>query len=168
MAERILQALDWGDFASRSSHGAASELIACAALMEAGYDVFRAQAAHCPFDLVIHRDGQLLRVEVKSLSARADYAPCFTWPRTTAWDLLVVVGPDRVFCFDPDTSQIEARDTVRAHYGFGPPMPTERKLSPDQVEDCRRRREAGESWKALGRRYRVSDACIKMSVERVA
>src|SRR5580704_10998450 len=50
--------------------GAASELIASAALMRMGYYVFRSMTPTCPCDLVVMtRHGDLSKVEVKSRDA---------------------------------------------------------------------------------------------------
>lgn len=121
MAEVVLEDAPVSEL-SRSDKGAASELLACAALMRAGYFVYRAESPSAPFDLVAYRDGRCLRVEVKGIApqARESHAPAFTWPRNTSWDLLAVVGADRVFFFDSDTTADEARDTIRAHYGHEP------------------------------------------------
>jgi hypothetical protein len=109
---------------ARAARGAASELRACAALMDAGFYVFRCEAPNAPFDLVAYRGGKCLRVEVKSITIKtgpeASYAPAIGWPRNDEWDLAVLVAPDRVFCFDAETSWPEARDVIRAHYGFRP------------------------------------------------
>jgi len=46
--------------------GAASELVACAYLMRAGYEVFRAVSPSTSCDLIACRDGVTKRVEVRS------------------------------------------------------------------------------------------------------
>lgn len=121
MAEVVLEDVPAADL-NRSDKGAASELLACTALMRAGYFVYRAESPSAPFDLVAYRDGQCFRVEVKSIvpQARESYAPTFGWPTNTLWDLLAVVGIDRVFFFDSNTTIDEARDVVRSHYGHEP------------------------------------------------
>lgn len=113
----------WG----RTHHGAASELQACAALLKAGYHVFRSETPSAPFDLVAYKNGKLVGVEVKSLTMKSGenadgvkYAPVFSWPSNGQWDLLIVVAPERVFCFDSKTTQPEARDALRRHYGYVP------------------------------------------------
>ena len=106
--------------------GAVSELRACAYLMTLGYYVYRCESPAAPFDLVAYRDGVCLRVEVKSLSKSKDHlAPGFCAPRNLEWDLLLVVGPDKVFTFERSTSIEEARRQVRVHYGFPPSARTE-------------------------------------------
>lgn len=111
------------------ARGAISELRACADLMAAGYYVYRCESSAAPFDLVAYKDGQILRVEVKSVSWNLDRRdeervvalhPNFTWPKNTEWDLLAVVGDDQVFYFDSSTTREEARNHVREHYGFAP------------------------------------------------
>lgn len=115
-------ACDWAaDPTRRAVRGAASELLACAALMKAGYHVYRSESPTAPFDLVAYRDGRCLRVEVKSVTEKAvSCAPVFGWPRNKEWDLLVAVGLDRVFCFDSDTTWEDARNAIRESYGHQP------------------------------------------------
>lgn len=48
--------------------GAISELIVAADLLRRGYEVFRALSPSCSCDLAVLRNGQLLRVEVRSAS----------------------------------------------------------------------------------------------------
>lgn len=106
----------------RSHRGAASELLVCAALIGAGYHVYRAESPHAPFDLVAYQDGVCQRVEVRSITVHPDerHAPTFPWPKHSDWDLLAVAGIDRIFFFDAATAVDEARDIVRVHYGFEP------------------------------------------------
>jgi PD-(D/E)XK endonuclease len=87
--------------ASHSSRGAASELRACASLLEAGYHVFRSLSPACPFDLVAQKDGKFLRVEVKSLGFNPHGFATFAAPRNREWDLLMVVGEAEIFQFTP-------------------------------------------------------------------
>jgi hypothetical protein len=108
---------EWAAAASRKAErGAASELLACAALMKAGYYVYRCESPTAPFDLVAYRDGRCLRVEVKSATITNESrqrAPVFGWPRNDEWDLVIIVGSDRMFCFDSDTAWTDARDIMR-------------------------------------------------------
>lgn len=109
----------------RGVTGAASELVVCAELMRLGYHVFRCESPTAPFDLVAYRDGQCLRVEVKSLSFQQNSAPVVSVPTNDEWDLVAYVGRDAdVFVFQPQPSADALRrlvhDRVRAHYGFAP------------------------------------------------
>lgn len=98
--------------------GAVNELRACAHLMHQGFDVFRCVAPHAPFDLVAHRDGQLYRVEVKTLTVVDEHwTPSFNWPVNDQWDLLIVCNAERVFQFAAGTTKLDARDEVRRAVG---------------------------------------------------
>ena len=55
---------------SPQRQGDAAEAAVTAHFLTEGYDVFSPFGGHGPFDLVVHRDGQLLRVEVKSTTVR--------------------------------------------------------------------------------------------------
>jgi len=107
-------------WASSGPVGAASELRACAHLIDAGYYVYRCESPSAPFDLVAYRHGACLRVEVKTLSMKdhQDHAPSFGWPRNDEWDLLIIVGRADVFQFTPDTPKWQARDAIRVHLGY--------------------------------------------------
>jgi Holliday junction resolvase-like predicted endonuclease len=51
----------------QSKHrGAHSELVACAWLLERGYEVYRNISPHGLGDLVVVKDGQMLRIDVKT------------------------------------------------------------------------------------------------------
>lgn len=50
--------------------GAIAEARIIAHFISEGYDVFAQFDGHAPFDLVIHKDGKLLRVEARYTSAR--------------------------------------------------------------------------------------------------
>lgn len=130
MAEVVLSHVPPSEL-NRSDKGAVSELVVCTELARAGYHVYRAESPSAPFDLVAYRDGQCLRVEVKGIGqqAKEKFAPSFSWPRNSLWDLLAVVGQDRVFFFDSATTVDEARDVLRAHYGHEP-LSTVRSLQP--------------------------------------
>lgn len=110
---------------ARSAKGAASELVACAELMRAGYYVYRCESPNAPFDVVAYRDGQCHRVEVKSVTftevSHWRIAPSFSRPKNDEWDLLVVVGNDaEVFIFAAGTAYEAAKEIIREHYGFAP------------------------------------------------
>jgi hypothetical protein len=108
---------------SSATTGAASELIACAELMRLGYCVYRCESPHAPFDLVAYRDGRCLRVEVKTLAV-SEYAPSFTAPTNSEWDLLALVSrAGEVFLFEPSLNVGEIRAAIRTHFGL--PAPAE-------------------------------------------
>lgn len=54
-----------------STIGAAAELLVAADLLSRGIEVFRALNMHCSCDLVAHRNGRLVKVEVKT--GKIDY-----------------------------------------------------------------------------------------------
>lgn len=129
MGEIEVTQLSIGDKSRRCAIGAINELRASSHLMAAGYYVYRCLAPHAPFDLVAYRDGRCLRVEVKSISYPNGFfqrdlddviykqAPTFGWPTNDQWDVLVIVGEDRCFCFDSDTPREDVKATIRKHYG---------------------------------------------------
>lgn len=149
--------------------GAASELRACAVLLDSGYSVFRSESPNAPFDLVAYQDGQLLRVEVKTLSpaTSTSYAPVFTWPTNEEWDLLIIVGPDQIFQFRSPIDRETARDTIRMAYDLAP-LGARRHAPPgaltaDLITELRRRYKSGETRSALMAEFRLS----KRTVEEV-
>jgi PD-(D/E)XK endonuclease len=106
-----------------STKGAASELIACVHLMRQGWHVFRCESPSCPFDLAAYRNGEFVRVEVKSITwtNRARYAPAIPWPVNDEWDLLIAVDPDTCRCYEITSHDPkEGRQVIRTAYGFGP------------------------------------------------
>lgn len=114
----------------RAAAGAASEMVACSELMRLGFYVYRCESPHAPFDLVAYRNGQCLRVEVKTITFPEREAPNFKPPVNDEWDLLVVVGrKSDVFIFESGTSATDARDAIRGHYGFP-------RLSPPKQISC--------------------------------
>lgn len=62
---------------SPSTKGAINELIACTWLLQQGYMVFRNVAADGPVDLIIEKDKQLTRIDVKSIMFRYKGKPLF-------------------------------------------------------------------------------------------
>ena len=52
--------------------GASAELRVCADLLLRGYEVFRSISPHCSCDLMIQKDGNIYRVEVKTASLLDD------------------------------------------------------------------------------------------------
>jgi hypothetical protein len=103
---------------ARKRMGAWSELSASAHLLARGFDVYRSVSPAAAFDLVAHRDGQLLRVEVKTVSRPRgiSWCPAFGWPVNDEWDLVLIVAPDVVFEFHKSATREDARDAIRAHY----------------------------------------------------
>lgn len=73
--------------------GAQSELAAAAHLMGLDYKVFRAMSPSSPFDLVAYKDGQCLRVEVKTakINRPLGVRPAWSIPVHDEWDLLAIV-----------------------------------------------------------------------------
>lgn len=121
----------------RSRVGSVSELRASVHLMQQGFDVFRCVAPHAPFDLVAHRDGQLYRVEVKTLGrpARDTHVPLTSWPTNDDWDLLVLCGEKMIFQFAYGVTRDDVREEVRAALGIvaAEPVPSRRKTLDDRV-----------------------------------
>lgn len=105
---------------SSGTTGAASELIVCAELMRLGFHVFRCESPHAPFDLIAYRDGQFLRVEVKTVSLQKT-GPTFGLPKNDEWDLLAIVSKlGEVFLFESGATYRVIHDTIRPHLGFAP------------------------------------------------
>jgi hypothetical protein len=57
---------------SASTIGAISELAVCADLLSKGYDVFRSVSPGAQCDLIAQKDGNLIRVEVKTNARKPD------------------------------------------------------------------------------------------------
>ena len=57
---------------SASTVGAISELAVCSDLLSKGYDVFRSVSPAAPCDLIAHKEGKLIRVEVKTNARKPD------------------------------------------------------------------------------------------------
>lgn len=121
----MAQPITWTDrnapqWASNGSRGAASELRACAHLLAQGWDVYRSESPAAPFDLVAHRAGVMLRIEVKSTTWTRG-SVTFCWPKNEDWDLLIVVDDSGV-CSEIRTHDRDAaRDQVCAHHGLPSP-----------------------------------------------
>lgn len=111
---------------SSGNVGAASELMACAHLLTEGYHVFRSESPNCPFDLVAYRNGEMLRIEVKTLNRTGPAALSYPRPGNNEWDRLVLVDYEsqRVFVIDPDqvTTHHEIYDILRDAYGMPPAL----------------------------------------------
>lgn len=90
--------------------GAASELLVCADLIFRSVHVFRSVSPASPCDLVIQRDGKLLRVEVtkgKRLSSgKLGWAP----HEASKYDVLALVFDDRSIVYIPDIFAVIAEE----------------------------------------------------------
>lgn len=92
---------------SKSTFGAASELLAATDLIQNGFDVFRNLSPNGPCDLIAMKDGVLLRIEVKSAPHTKEY-----W-----YDVLAVVSQkDGTVKYSPDITDWATYDFVRAQY----------------------------------------------------
>lgn len=105
------------EFTSKVARGAASEMLACAYLLERGYHVFRAISATCPVDLIAYRDGEApIRVEVKTGNrAGGDVGNMnFSSPRNSEWDLLIVVTNGHVALLRNEGTMEDVREAYHA------------------------------------------------------
>ena len=90
--------------------GALSELLVAADMMRQGYDVFRAESPHAPFDLVAYRDSAFTRVEVRTVNVRADGSPSPSVKPTDICDLYAFVSHDgRIWYVLPEDARKDAR-----------------------------------------------------------
>ena len=64
--KRIGLKTEWKERAPTGTVGAAHELLVCVDLMRKGYEVFRAESPSTSCDIVILRNGSLLRVEART------------------------------------------------------------------------------------------------------
>jgi hypothetical protein len=88
-----------------SQIGAAAELVVCADLFRRGYHVFRALAPNCPCDLIAMKDGEILRVEVKSAGFVGTTGRCsiaVPVPSYGKFDLLAVVAQGQHVFYVPE------------------------------------------------------------------
>jgi hypothetical protein len=77
--------------------GAAGELTAAANLIQRGYLVYQSAARTGPFDLIAYRNGEFLRIEVRSI--RVEQQKCdVRWEEV---DLLARVMPDGLVLWSP-------------------------------------------------------------------
>lgn len=98
--------------------GAIAELVACNALLARGFHVFRALSNSAPYDLVADINGELFRVEVKSVRAKASGELTYSAKNALdprKYDILaqVVAGSDAVI-FTPELDEINAVARVRS------------------------------------------------------
>lgn len=83
--------------------GGASELTAAADLLRRGIPVYRAVTFVSSADLVIDRDGRLLRIEVRSAKRNQDGSLRYPMPANRArYDVLALIEPDGKVTYKPD------------------------------------------------------------------
>lgn len=83
--------------------GGASELTAAADLLRRGIPVYRAVTFASAADLVIDKDGALLRIEVRSAKRSQNGALRYPMPADRArYDILALVEPDGKVTYKPD------------------------------------------------------------------
>ena len=75
--------------------GAASELAVCADLLEQGHEVFRAVSSHASCDLIAIMDGELKRIEVRTVAERKDGSLSVSTKDTDECDLYAFVSAKR-------------------------------------------------------------------------
>jgi hypothetical protein len=85
-----------------SGSGAARELLVCADLIIRGIVAFRALSPDSPCDLVILKDGKLLRVEVTSAKRKNDGAYTYSPHDPDRYDILALVFGDKTILYVPD------------------------------------------------------------------
>lgn len=89
------------DYRSPSDKGAAAELAVTLEYLANGYSIYRSVSSVGPFDLLAYKDGEVLRIEVKSLTFGEGGKPSFGYPRHDEYDVLALVDlavkPARVF-----------------------------------------------------------------------
>lgn len=76
----------------KKHRGALSEMIACAWLLQQGYEVYRNISAHGLADLVAIKEGRILQIDVKTLSAGAPMG--LRWQQTAVGVAVIYVRPD--------------------------------------------------------------------------
>lgn len=96
--------------------GAASEMIVCVDLINKGWEVFRAVSPASPCDLLIMRDGELLRVEVKTGSfSKGTNVPFYPRPKhSDAYDLLAIALGQEVRYFPKPELTFETSEEKRS------------------------------------------------------
>lgn len=93
-----------------SAVGAACEMIVCAELLMAGFEVYRAISSSAPFDLVAEFDGELIRIEVKAVGVRknGDLSIAHARFNEDRFDVLAAVLPNNsLHWFDGSGELIE-------------------------------------------------------------
>ena len=81
-----------------STVGAISELYIATDLLKQGWAVFRALSPSCPCDLVIMRNDQVLKVEVKTIHFKKNGEPLIPKARTNEFDILALyhIGTNKI------------------------------------------------------------------------
>ena len=88
--------------------GAIYELAVCAWFLQNGYYVFRSVSQSAPFDLVVYRDGELIRVEVTSGVIGKNGNVSWEKHIPENYDIAaVIVPPNDLFIFDNDGQKID-------------------------------------------------------------
>jgi hypothetical protein len=67
-AAKVREAIKRQHVVGRKHRGAYSEIIACAWLLESGYEVFRNMSSHGPIDIVAMKGRETLYIDVKTLT----------------------------------------------------------------------------------------------------
>lgn len=95
--------------------GIANELTVASDLFRKGLHVFSNMGIQSPFDLVAHRDGILLRIEVTSghLDADGRQVPGKTVPPRSMYDVLAVVYASGEIIYTPEIAVALAKKTGR-------------------------------------------------------
>lgn len=75
--------------------GAIGELIVCASLLGKGFEVFRAQSPACSCDLIVAKNGHLIRIEVRT-GNETRTNKIITRRKRICADVLAIVLKDRV------------------------------------------------------------------------
>lgn len=85
----------------RCTTGAMSELIVCADLLGKGYEVFRSLSPHSSCDMIVLKDGKIIRIESRTGQRREGkfYIP-FGNKDIGRSDILAVVVESKVFYFN--------------------------------------------------------------------
>lgn len=98
--ERTLPMRTWESYISPASVGAASELFASAFFLRKGYEVYRAVSPSSSCDLVLHKDGLMYRVEIRTINPTAVLKLPLKKIDQGRFDILAIVSKDSVVCID--------------------------------------------------------------------
>lgn len=79
------------DGVAPSTIGAISEMLVCADLLKRRYEVYRAISPACSSDLVIHKNGKLERVEVRTSRLGLNGEAKCAAPKAGRFDILAMV-----------------------------------------------------------------------------
>jgi hypothetical protein len=100
---------------STGSMGALNELKVCVDLISRGVHVFRAVSQACPCDLIAMFDGNLYRVEVKTVYCNIDGKPSYrldAYPKDQ-FDVFAAVTLSGIITYEPDVFPGVAHGTTR-------------------------------------------------------